>query len=370
MALQFFVQIELADRLYSWVQLLAYWIMAVAQWVAQAVAVTVLSCLLAGCSNQGSERWAVLVASSPGWEGGYYGQASVCAAYHMLLDRGFAEANIITIMPDDAANSSQNPYQGQLFNRLPNSTGNISDADVHGGCKIDYRGDQVNVLTFLRVLNETQSSADLPKVLTSGPQDYVFVYLVGEGHVSSVKFPGQSLHADNVTAVLKLMKKNGKFGELVFYLDSNHSGSMFDGLSEDMPVYAMTSTDSSGSAPKADCGIVLKNHTMPCMGTKFSHSWMNDTEKHGGTFQEQFDNVKAQVGNSTSVFGRAKDFFSKSVADFLGKATGGDLKLERLYRQYLRTNSNSDARAITQEIEARQAVESQVVPGGTVTVTV
>ena len=82
------------------------------------------------------DHWAVLVAGSNGfWN--YRHQADVCHAYQVLKKNGFPESNIITMAYDDIANDPENPIPGKLFNK-PNGD------DVYIGCKIDYKGNDVN----------------------------------------------------------------------------------------------------------------------------------------------------------------------------------------------------------------------------------
>lgn len=95
-----------------------------------------------------SANWAVLVAGSNGfWN--YRHQSDICHAYHVLLAKGFAASNIIVFSYDDAANDSENPYPGKLFNKPTYANPGV---DVYEGCKIDYKGADVTPVNFLSVL--------------------------------------------------------------------------------------------------------------------------------------------------------------------------------------------------------------------------
>jgi legumain len=71
------------------------------------------------------------------------------------------------------------------------------------------------------------------------------------------------------------------FKELVFYLESCESGSMFPDLTEDMNVYAMTASDATKSSWGAYCGsdaVVNDRRMGTCLGDLFSVNWMQNTE--------------------------------------------------------------------------------------------
>lgn len=76
-----------------------------------------------------------LALSRPSYDN-YRHQADACHAYQVFTKAGIPASNIITMMQDDVASSSQNPFPGQLFNRPADGAGN----DVYKGCNIDYRG--------------------------------------------------------------------------------------------------------------------------------------------------------------------------------------------------------------------------------------
>ena len=72
----------------------------------------------------------------------------------MLLAKGFTASNIIVFSYDDAANDSENPYPGKLFNKPTYANPGV---DVYNGCKIDYKGADVTPAIFLSVLKGKQT---------------------------------------------------------------------------------------------------------------------------------------------------------------------------------------------------------------------
>ena len=91
----------------------------------------------------------MLIAGSAGY-GNYRHQADVCHAYQIVLKAGIKPEHIITLAMDDIANSEENPYPGQLFNK-PTAEG-TPGVDVYDGCQIDYSGKQVTPEIFTAVL--------------------------------------------------------------------------------------------------------------------------------------------------------------------------------------------------------------------------
>ncbi|VDP73577.1 unnamed protein product [Echinostoma caproni] len=95
------------------------------------------------CANR-SKHWAVLVAGSNGWDN-YRHQSDVAHAYQLVRKNGIPPQNIITMMYDDIARHPNNPFRGKLFQ-------DYTHQDVYAGINIDYRGAEVTVSNFLRIL--------------------------------------------------------------------------------------------------------------------------------------------------------------------------------------------------------------------------
>jgi legumain len=92
--------------------------------------------------------------------------------------------NIITMMYDDIANNSYNPYPGKIFNH-PNGT------DVYEGVRIDYKGEDVSPTNFMAVLLGNETATNGKPVLKSTKSDKVFVYYTDHGGSGVVAFPSR-----------------------------------------------------------------------------------------------------------------------------------------------------------------------------------
>ena len=95
------------------------------------------------------------------------------------------------------------------------------------------------------------------------------------------------------------------FKELVFYLESSESGSMFPNLSESKKIYAMTSTNATQQSYSAYCGpeaFVEGINIGTCLSDLFSTNWLLDTEAAdvaSETLSTQQANVKARTSMSS-----------------------------------------------------------------------
>ncbi|THD19729.1 Legumain like [Fasciola hepatica] len=226
-----------------------------------------------GLDGYRGKHWVLLVAGSNGWSN-YRHQADICHAYQLLRGNGIPPENIITMIYDDIANNTNNPFPGKVFN-------DYQHKDVYEGVKIDYRGEDVTPDTFLRVLKGDQKLKESGfKVVESGPADNVFVFFSGLGAPNLIAFPHGELHAKQLNKVLVSMDRERRYRKMVLYVEASNSGSMFRRtLSSDRIIWAMTSTNPTESSWATFCNDVMIN---TCLADEFSYQWMNDTEKYRG----------------------------------------------------------------------------------------
>jgi legumain len=217
---------------------------------------------------------AVLVAGSNGYYN-YRHQADVAHAYQIMIDDGIPAENIVTLMYDDVANSSQNPFPGQLFNHPDGD--NVYDASI-----IDYRGKDVTPQNFLAALRGDAKTAT-GKVLNTGPDSKIFVFFADHGAPGFVCFPSENLYADDLQATIDEMQANSKYAEMTMYIEACESGSMFPNLQSNQGVYAVTASNAKESSWAAYCSpqdVVGGVEIGSCLGDLFSVNWMEDTEAH------------------------------------------------------------------------------------------
>lgn len=289
----------------------------------------------------------------------YRHQADACHAYQLMVKRGIPAEQIILMMADDVADSSENPFKGKLFNRAGDNV-----PDVYGGCKIDYRGSVVTAKLFLSVI--TGDSSSVPnggKVLKSGPNDHVFINFVDHGGVNIVAFPyGNALHSSELATALKTMTTKKMFNELVFYMEACESGSMFPGLASDTKILAVTAANAHESSWGYYCmpnDKVNGKDMHTCLGDLFSISWMEDMDvaSSSETISEQIAKVTKRTNKSHVMTFGDKSFENEPISNFArsetmaafatemhddGAIDSRDIALRMAYEVWARSPSNDE----------------------------
>ncbi|OQR90784.1 vacuolar-processing enzyme [Thraustotheca clavata] len=277
----------------------------------------VLPLLLAAVAA--AEHWAVIVVGSTGYWN-YRHQADACHAYQVVRSHGIPESNIVLMMYDDVANSSSNPFPGQLFNK---PTMHSSDAvDVYQNCHVDYRGDDVTPKKFLQVLLGDTAAGG--KVLKSKSTDRVFVNFVDHGATGMVVFPSHNLYAKDLVETLKTMHERQLYKELVFYMEACESGSMFkDLLPENINAFVTTAANEKESSWGTYCPPVSDHIGTKllgtCLGDLYSVNWMEDSDKSDlskETLQEQYNRVKKLTDKSHVLEFGSPSMHDDPVGDF------------------------------------------------------
>jgi hypothetical protein len=266
-------------------------------------------------------HWAVIVAGSNGYSN-YRRQADACHAYQVMKNKGIPESNIITMMYDDIAHNSENPFPGKIFN-APDPDG--LGVNVYEGCKIDYKGKDVNVHKYIGIITGTGSG----KVLKSNADDHVFLNFIDHGAPGIVAFADTVMHASKLHRALATMHRKKMYKQLLFYLETCESGSMFEGLS--VPgVYAVSAANPTESSWGTYCSgtddRVNGTSLSTCLGDLFSVNWMQNADKlnmNTETLEQQYDKVKVLTARSHVLQWGDLNFTSDPVAAFFGGNTGG-----------------------------------------------
>jgi len=143
------------------------------------------------------------------------------------------------------------------------------------------------------------------------------------------------------------MKNTGMFGELVFYLETCESGSMFPNITSSEGIYAMTASNATLSSYAAYCGsdaTVNGKLIGSCLGDLFSVNWMEDTEAaniSSETLEQQYETVLAKTTASpVQKFGDFS-FMSEPIGDFEGSIGNSVSLFENVKRQSIAFLSDS-----------------------------
>ncbi|XP_042609717.1 legumain-like isoform X1 [Cyprinus carpio] len=239
------------------------------------------------------KQWVMLVAGSKSWKN-YRHQADVCHAYQIVHQNGIPDEQIVVMMYDDIAYNAENPYPGKIINK-PNGP------NVYPNVPKDYTGKEVTPENFLAALKGDSSAVKKsnPKVITSGGNDTLFIYLSDHGGSNTFCFPKGTLHAHDLIETIKEMARNYKFSKMVIYMESCESGSMFTTLPDNVHVYAVTSARAHENGYACYFDSVRKTY----LSDEFSAVWMHYTEANDldkKTFRDQFSYLQEKMQKSHS----------------------------------------------------------------------
>ncbi|XP_056626973.1 legumain-like [Triplophysa dalaica] len=236
------------------------------------------------------KQWVMLVAGSNTW-GNYRHQADVCHAYQIVHQNGIPDDQIVVMMYDDIANNDHNPRPGEIINK-PNGQ------NVYPGVPKDYTGTDVTPENFLAALKGDRKNQQ-KKVITSGSNDTIFIYMADHGAPGLFCFPKSSLYAHDLIATIKEMRRDNKFSKMVIYMESCYSGSMFKQLPDDIHLYAV----SAARADESSYACYMDNYRNAYLADEFSALWMNYTEANDlkkKTFRDQFSYIQEMMKSSHS----------------------------------------------------------------------
>ena len=263
-----------------------------------------------------ADNWAVLVAGSDGfWN--YRHQADVSHAYQIMRKGGIPADHIITMMANDVATSSENPFPGQLYNHPGDDV-----PDVYKGVIVDYEGKQNTPENFMKVLLGDESAGG--KVLKSTENDNVFFFFSDHGGPNVLCWPESDLSKEDFQNTLKKMAEKKMFKHFVLYIEACYSGSMGLNFPEDLGISIVTAANDHESSWGWYCGndaVVKGKNLGTCLGDEFSVFWMEDTDKgeqKTETLEEQWTRIEAGVTKSHASRYGDVSFSSDLIGEYVG----------------------------------------------------
>ncbi|CAL1382877.1 unnamed protein product [Linum trigynum] len=200
--------------------------------VAILASIWLCSSIAADASGSSSEttmhtnNWAVLVCTSRFWFN-YRHMANTLSLYRTVKRLGIPDERIILMLADDMACNSRNKYPAQVFNN-ENHWLNLYGDNV----EVDYRGYEVTVENFLRVLTGRHESAvPRSKRLLSDEGSHILLYMTGHGGDEFLKFQdSEELQSHDLADAVKQMKEKHRFKELLIMVDTCQAATLFNQL--------------------------------------------------------------------------------------------------------------------------------------------
>jgi legumain len=285
--------------------------------------------------NDDAQLHAVIISTAQGCGSvcgmNYAMEKNAAHAYHSLINHGVPAENIILFMNTVLENDSWCvPEPGHIWQ------GRHHEKDLYTGLKIDYSGNSVTKSNFLAVLkgNESGIIAGNGRVLKSGPNDRVFIFLNGHGNTGFVGIASSGgLDVKELNASLTYMQEKKMFKELVFFMDSCNAGSMFDGhLDPNGNIYAVTAANASQAAIITGCIPFMHGKRSFCDSTSFGIGWLNNLDYkdlNNETMGQQYLDIKAYVkGSNVSQYGNLH------IADRLASQFQGSKNVSQINFKY------------------------------------
>ncbi|KAF6031997.1 PIGK [Bugula neritina] len=128
------------------------------------------------------------------------------------------------MLADDMACNPRNPQAATVFNNK-NEAINVYGDDV----EVDYRGYEVTVETFLRVLTgRLPETTPRSKRLLTDERSNVLVYMTGHGGDGFLKFQdAEEISSDELADAFGQMHQKLRYHELLFIIDTCQAASMY-----------------------------------------------------------------------------------------------------------------------------------------------
>lgn len=182
--------------------------------------------LVAAAASQESahtNNWAVLVCTSRFWFN-YRHVANTLSVYHTVKRLGIPDQQIILMLADDMACNARNPFPATIFNDKERQS-NLYSENV----EVDYRGYEVTVENFIRVLTD-RHSPDVPKSkrLATDDSSNVLIYLTGHGGDEFLKFQdADEVNSFDLAYAFQQMFEKQRYNELLFIVDTCQATTLY-----------------------------------------------------------------------------------------------------------------------------------------------
>ncbi|KAL0067185.1 glycosylphosphatidylinositol anchor biosynthesis [Marasmius tenuissimus] len=176
-----------------------------------------------GNASTHTNNWAVLVCSSRYWFN-YRHMANALGMYRTVKRLGIPDSNIILMLADDAACNSRNKFPASVY---ANPGRHL---DLYGdNIEVDYRGYEVTVENFLRVLTgRLDESVPRSKRLLTDRNSNIFIFMTGHGGNEFLKFQdNEEISAHDIADAFEQMWQGGRYNEIFFMIDTCQANTMY-----------------------------------------------------------------------------------------------------------------------------------------------
>ena len=148
--------------------------------------------------------------------------------YHTLKSNGVPDSNIVLMLADDLPCNARNSSPGSIF------TERNHGANLYENVQVDYRGSEVTVANFLRVMTGRHLPGTPPsQSLNVDDRSNILLYMTGHGGDQFLKFQdSEEIAADDFRDMFEEMKLKGRYKSALFITDTCQAGTLADKLSK------------------------------------------------------------------------------------------------------------------------------------------
>ncbi|KAK5126003.1 hypothetical protein LTR85_011358 [Meristemomyces frigidus] len=296
-------------------------------------------------ATQHTSNWAVLVSTSRFWFN-YRHMANTLSLYRTVKRLGIPDNQIILMLPDDMACNPRNTFAGSVFNdksrdldlydqQKSNNEGGRPDVAGMGGIEVDYRGNEVTVENFIRLLTDRwPSSHPTSKRLMTDDRANILIYMTGHGGDSFLKFQdAEEISNHDLADAFEQMYEKKRYHEMLFMIDTCQANTMFtEFYSPGVIATGSSALDQSSYSHHADQDVgvaVIDRWTY--FNLEFLETRLNSTSSDvrlGELFDfYTFDRVHSDAGVRYDLFaGGEQAARNRRVLDFFGNVQGVDVE--------------------------------------------
>ncbi|GBF89707.1 GPI-anchor transamidase [Raphidocelis subcapitata] len=282
-----------------------------------------------------TSNWAVLVCTSAYWYN-YRHMANTLSIYRTVRRLGVPDSNIILMLADDVACNARNPHPAQARDAWGERSWGVAaervfneerhSLDVYGrDVEVDYRGYEVTVENFMRVLTGRHDPAvPRAKRMLSDAGSNVLIYITGHGGNEFIKFQDQQeLMAGDVADAVAQMHQKGRYKELLLVVETCQASTLYSRI-KSPGVLAMASSLKGESSysylTDYDVGLSLVDRFTFATLDFFEKVDAHSAATLGELFSVyRFEQMDSHFGFSAENFHRPLD--AVRVTDFFGHVT-------------------------------------------------
>uniref|UniRef100_A0A3Q2YG35 GPI-anchor transamidase n=2 Tax=Hippocampus comes TaxID=109280 RepID=A0A3Q2YG35_HIPCM len=275
-----------------------------------------------------TNNWAILACTSRFWFN-YRHVANTLSVYRSVKRLGIPDSQIVLMLADDMACNHRNPKPATVFSHK-NMELNVYGDDV----EVDYRGYEVSVENFLRVLTgRLPPSTPRSKRLLSDDRSNILIYLTGHGGNGFLKFQDfEEISNIELADAFEQMWQKRRYNELLFIIDTCQGASMYERLYSPN-IMALASSqigeDSLSHQPDLAIGVHLMDRY-----TFYMLEFLEDIHPASKTNMNDLFKV-CPKSQCVSTPGRRTDLFQRDpgsvlITDFFGSVRKVEITVETI----------------------------------------